>query len=68
MPQETCRVYSLRVRVKCMCPPVIESFKVELASSFQFAPRCRAPGPGGGRGEHWPWLPLHPDAWEHMET
>ena len=45
----------------------IERFLKELRRSFQFAPSHRAAGPGSGRNEHWSWMPLYEEAWEHIE-
>lgn len=39
-------------------------FKELLDAAFRKAPRRRGPGPGGGRGEHWCFMPSHAAAWE----
>ena len=45
----------------------VERFRKELAAAFRHAPLRRGPGPGGGRGEHWSWLPEFADAWGASE-
>ena len=44
-----------------------ERFRKELAAAFRHAPLRRGPGPRGGRGEHWSWLPEFPDEWAANE-
>ena len=41
----------------------VQRFQQELASALRHAPRRRAPGPGGSRGEHWWWMPGLGPAW-----
>jgi hypothetical protein len=45
----------------------VQAFLEEADKAFRRAPRRRAPGPGGGRNEHWHFMPDYTPQWEPLQ-
>ena len=55
------------LRVAEPTPADVEHFKRELRGCFLHAPPRRGAGPGGGKHEHWSWMPKYEEPWHQLQ-